>query len=72
MKMKVQQHNTYVQHKNEEFCFSNLYAICQELYSFPLHVLFQLAHRVLQCCTCVVDLIHNQNILPHQAGHFQR
>ncbi len=61
-----------MQDKHEKSRFTALSAICQELFPFSFDVLFQLAHRVLERRARVVNLVHNQYVLAHQAGHFQR
>lgn len=59
----------YVQHKDEEV---GLLALTTELLLRLLDVLLQLAHRILQGCPRVIDLIHDQDVLADQVGHLQR
>lgn len=58
-----------MQHEDEEV---GLLTLATELLLCLLYILLELAHSILQGCPGVVNLVHNQDVLANQVGHFER
>lgn len=57
-----------VQHEYREFCLF----VSTLLLSCDLDVFFQFSDSILECCSSIVHLINNQNILADQIRHLER
>ena len=57
-----------MQHKNRK---PRLFPTPPQPLPRGLHILLQLLNRILQRRPCIVHLVHNQHILPHQIAQLQ-